>query len=129
MIAAIATDTERAGTVGATDIMIKTASTIAVAETIAMVATRASNGRDAAKAVCRASDAREELRIDHTGSAMAGTLPDIAASFSRRIESDPAGLRMTLGLWFVHIGERRHHKYIDAPKQVVLRTRSSSRNS
>jgi hypothetical protein len=52
---------------------------------------------------------------------MAGTLPDIAASFSRRIESDPAGLRMALGLWFVHIGERRHHKYIDAPKQVVLR--------
>jgi hypothetical protein len=29
---------------------------------------------------------------------------------------------MTLRLWvFMHIGERRRHEYIDAPKQVVLR--------
>jgi hypothetical protein len=76
MIAAIATDTERAGTVVAMDIMIKAASTIAVAETIAMVATRASNGRDAAKAACWPS--REEPSTDLIEPAMAGTLPDIA---------------------------------------------------
>src|SRR5437870_5434251 len=53
MIAAIATDTERAGTVAATDITLKAASMIAGAAANTMVATRASNGRDAAKTACR----------------------------------------------------------------------------
>jgi hypothetical protein len=52
MIAAIATDTDRAGMVVATDITLKAASMIAGAAANTMVATRA-NGRDAAKAACR----------------------------------------------------------------------------
>src|SRR5882672_11243973 len=103
MIAAIATDTERAGTVVAMDITIKAASTIAVAETIAMVATRASNGRDAAKAACRpltpGNRQAQSAPIQQTRPAMAGALPDIAASYPRegdhsmsssRISSKPA---------------------------------------
>jgi hypothetical protein len=72
MIAAIATDTDWAGTVVATDITIKAASMIAGAAAITMVATMPPTGGAAAKARLPASDA-----TDHTGSAMAGTLPDI----------------------------------------------------
>jgi hypothetical protein len=97
MIAAIATDTERAGTVVAMDIMIKAASTIAVAETIAMVATRASNGRDAAKAACWPS--REEPSTDLIEPAMAGTLPDIAGTIIKN--------RGRTGGWLLTISAHR----------------------
>jgi hypothetical protein len=80
MIAAIVTDTERAGTVVATVITIKAASTIAIAAANAMVATRASNGRDAAKAACRPLMPGEE-QAQTTGDPRC-PLPDIALVFS-----------------------------------------------